>query len=233
MSNIRINLIPLFKKLEKESYCVIKLPENFPNYDVGSDLDFFCYNVEKIAKIILGYLQSNISADLTIVISNIGKQIYIDIMDKRNIHFRFDLYGSLPTYRKVSIKGAFFSSVIEGSKEVNKSNCIVKVPKLIDESILRYIEYQEWFSERPDKIKHVNYLEEKINNSELELNGALDKLHYYISVPRVKDDDEKRNTSNSVQYMQYLFGIFKKVVKYIQLHGIKKTIYKIKDSLLK
>jgi len=230
MSNIKIDLIPLFKKLEKESYCIIKLPDNFPSYDVGSDLDFFCYNIEKVSRIILGCLQSDISDDLSVIITNMGKQIYIDIMDKRDIHFRFDLYGSLPSYQNVSIKDAFFSSVIEGSNKVEKSKCIVKIPKLIDESILRYIEYQEWFSERPDKIKHINYLEEKFQNSELELNKVLDKLHYYISIPRIKED-EKINASSSIQYMQYLYGNFKKIIKYIQLNGLERTIYKIKDRL--
>ncbi len=223
MSDIKINLKPLFKKLEEKVYCIIKLPDEFPEYKIGSDLDVFCYDTEDISKIIMGYLQNFIDNSLTIKLSNMGSQIYIDVMDKNTIHFRFDLYGALPKYENILIKDAFFSSVIENSISVLKDEVNVKVPSTIDENILRYIEYQEWYAQRPDKIKHMNYIEEKIKNSEININNLLDKLHYYTELPEIEDN--RQVSSNSfVRYVGYILEMFKKVLIAIQNKGLKETM---------
>lgn len=222
MSNIKIDLKPLFEKLVDKQYCVIKLPAEFPEYKVGSDLDMFCYNIEDISRIILGYLQNIISNELTIKIVNNGTQIYIDLMDNSKIHFRFDLYGKLPIYENILIKEAFFSSVIANNEIIELKECKVKVPSLIDESILRYIEYQEWYGQRPDKIKHIEYLEDKIKENNLDINQLLDKLHYYTELPKVEDN--RQISSNSfLRYFNYLFSMFKKLIQVLREKGFKET----------
>lgn len=218
MSNIKIDLKQLFKKLEDKQYCVIKLPNDFPEYKIGSDIDMFCYDIEDISRIIIGYL----AKDLTIKVTNNTTQIYIDIMDKDKIHFRFDLYGSLPTYENILIKEAFFSSVIENSQILEQNFCIVKVPSQIDESILRYIEYQEWYRQRPDKIKHIEYLEEKIKSSEININNLLDKLHYYTELPKI-EENRQVSSSGVVRYFSYLLDLVKKVFRVIREKGLKET----------
>jgi len=223
MSDIKINLKPLFEKLETKLYSVIKLPSEFPGYKIGSDLDIFCYDIENISREILGYLQQIISKELSVNITNRGIQIYIDVMDKNIIHFRFDLYGILPTYKNILIKDAFFSSVIENSQTIEQNGCKVKVPSQIDESVLRYIEYQEWYGQRPDKIKHIEYLEEKIKNSEIDINKLLDKLHYYTKLPQVKENRQV-SSSGIVRYFSYLFYIVKKVLRLIKEKGLKETL---------
>lgn len=219
MSNIKIDLKPLFKKLEEKVYCIIKLPDGFPEYKIGSDLDIFCYDVEDISRIIIGFLPK----ELTVKLTNMGSQIYIDVMDKNTIHFRFDLYGALPKYENILIKEAFFSSVIENSKTVLKDEVNVKVPSNVDENILRYIEYQEWYAQRPDKIKHINYIEERIKNSEININNLLDKLHYYTELPKVEDDRQVSGNS-FVRYMSYALEMIKKVFRVLKEKGFKETI---------
>ena len=232
MPDIKIDLKPLFKKLEDKQYCIIKLPDEFPQYKAGSDLDIFCYDVEDISRIIIGYLQKLISNKLTVKIVNNGKQIYIDVIDNEEIHFRFDLYGALPTYENILIKKAFFSSVIENSSTIERAGVKVKVPSEIDEGILRYIEYQECYEQRPDKIKHIEYLEEKIKIKKVNTSELLDKLHYYTRLPKV---EENRQVSSSVtiRYIEYLFENIKKVIKYIKKNGFKNTVVKVKSRLIK
>ncbi len=232
MSNIKIDLRPLFEKLENKQYCIIKLPSEFPEYKIGSDLDMFCYDIEDISRVVLGYLQHVITDVLTIKLSNRGKQIYIDIMDKDNIHFRFDLYGALPNYGNIAIKEAFFSSVIENSQRIEQNQCQVKVPSQIDESILRYIEYQEWYGQRPDKIKHVDYLEDKIKSHELNIDNLLDKLHYYTELPKVKNG-RKVSSSSFIRYFNYVFDMVKRVLRVVQEKGLIETIDLIVKKLKK
>lgn len=223
MSNIKIDLKPLFEKLADKQYCIIKLPDEFPEYKLGSDLDMFCYDVEDISRVILGHLQNIISSSLTIKVVNNGSQIYIDLMDNSKIHFRFDLYGTLPTYENILIKEAFFASVIENTQMIEVKECKVKVPSLIDESILRYIEYQEWYGQRPDKIKHIEYLEHKIKEENLDINQLFDKLHYYTELPKIRENRQV-SSSGLLRYVSYLFEMLKKLIKLLRKKGFKETI---------
>ena len=236
MSNIKVDrfldLSKIFTKLESTNYCIIKLPEVFPSYEIGSDLDIFCYDIQDVSKIILSNVQEFITKDLKIEITDNKTQIYIDIIHKKKIYFRFDLYGALPYYKNINIKEAFFSSVIENSSLVSKAGSKVKVPCLVDEGILRYIEYQEWYAKRPDKIKHVKYLEDKIEQNQIDINKMFDKLHYYVSIPNV-EENRQVSSIDSIRYMQYVYVNLKKVIKYIQTNGFGQTFIKIKSKISK
>lgn len=178
-----LDLSKIFKKLEYENYCIIKLPESFPLYEVGSDLDIFCYDVKSFSKIILSNIQELDATKVKIKIKTTETQTYIDIIDNKKIHFRFDLYGVLPFYKNINIKNAFFGSVIEHSKRIKIANLNIAIPSNIDDAILRYIEYQEWYSQRPDKIKHIKYIKDKMQSNDIDLNKMFDRLHYYTSIP--------------------------------------------------
>ncbi len=235
MSSIKIEKIldlkEIFKKLEIKNYTIIKLPEIFPNYDIGSDLDIFCYDVQDMSKTILANIQKYISKDIKIEITDKTTQIYIDIIKENKVHFRFDLYGALPRYKNISIKEAFFSSIIENAKDKKIDEVTIKIPCDIDENILRYIEYQEWYAGRPDKIKHIEYIEKQIELKNIDLNQILNKLHYYTTLPN-SYEDRQVTSSVFIKYVQYLYYNIRKVFIYLKDNGIKKTVLKIKDQLI-
>ncbi len=227
-----INLSEIFINLEDQNYCIIKLPDAFPDYDIGSDLDIFCYDIHKIAQIILSNLQKFIKQGLEIKTIDNGSQIYIDVIKNNSIHFRFDLYGALPFYKNINIKSAFFSSVIEGSKSISIGGSRVNVPCGIDEAVLRYIEYHEWYAERPDKIKHIKYLENKIKSDNLDVEKLLDKLHYYTLLPSVKDS-EKSLSNKGVTFIYDIRNTAKKILQSIKSSGLKFTFFKIIEKIKK
>jgi len=227
-----INLSEIFINLENQNYCIIKLPDIFPNYDVGSDLDIFCYDVHKVAKIILANLQHFIRKDLKIKMIDNGSQIYIDIIKNNSIHFRFDLYGALPFYKNVNIKSAFFSSVIEHSKLVNVNSSRIKIPCDIDEAVLRYIEYHEWYAERPDKIKHIKYLEDKIKSGKLDVEMFFDKIYYYTSLPDAKDS-ERMLKNKGIVFISDMRDTVRKIVQSVRSSGLKFTFFKVMEKFKK
>ncbi len=229
MPNIKVDLIPLFERLVDKNYCIVKLPKEFPGYKLGSDLDIFCYDIDDIAKVIIGYLPKDLNAKIT---KRVG-QMYVDIIgDNEEIHLRFDLYGALPTYKNLFIKEAFFSSVIENSQTLEKDSCKVKVPCLIDETILRYIEYQEWYGQRPDKIKHIEYIEDKISDGRVNVNQFLDKLHFYTDLPVVQESRQV-STSGPVRNLSYLLFMTHKLFTIIKQKGLKETLKIIRSRLFK
>jgi hypothetical protein len=202
MPNCKIDLIQIFKLLENKFYCIIKIPDEFPEYAIGSDIDIFCYDINNIANIILQNTNQYISDKITIEIKDLNKQIYVDIKEYDKIHLRFDLYGELPNYKNVKIKPCLFSSIIEHatSKSILNNELTVKVPCLIDEIIIRYIEYHEWYAQRPDKIKHINYIEKMIDLEMVDTTLFFDKLHYYTELPMVTE-----STNNQTPLSRKLF----------------------------
>ena len=226
MSNFKVSLNLLFKELEsRPNFCIVKLPKEFPDYIIGSDLDFFCYDIEETARTILAFLQKFISEDLTIKIIHYSNQIHIDFKNQDKIIIRFDLYGRLPAYKNVLIKESLFSSIIENSIMTERGDCKVRVPSQLDENIIRYIEYHEYYAQRPDKIKHIDYIQQSIKNSNINLNNFFDKLYYYTEIPLTTK--ENINLSKP-SYFIYLYKKFSSVMKQ---RGFKNTIVLIYKKL--
>lgn len=182
-----LDLDKFFQEFNHQIYCIIKPSKDLPSYKKGSDIDIFCYDIDKMTAVILNIGNRYIEKGLEIVMSNMNGQRYVDFIhsDTGEIEFRFDVYEVLPTYQKLLIKPAFFENVIENRKLVDLSvDCSIFIPNSIDDNILRYIEYQEWYGQRPDKIKHINYILESCTSKEK--NIFLEKLHHYTALPPVE-----------------------------------------------
>lgn len=232
MPDIKINLNELFSVIESKNYCVIKLPQNFPDYSLGSDLDLFCYDIEEMSREILAFLQCYINYDIDIKIINMSGQIYIDLIENNEIHFRFDLYGEMPHYKNLLIKSSLFSSIIENSRLIVFNGCSVKVPCSLDEAVLRYIEYQEWYSQRPDKIKHIEYIEMKSSEGGVKLDALFSKLHYYTELPSVRDV-HRVSKAGFLNNFDFVVGRIKRLYKMIKQKGVKETYIIVKRKLKK
>lgn len=194
-----IDLIQIFSALESENYTIIKLSEEFPIYRTGSDIDVLCLNPESISKIILQIGNQYLDKGYEILVNDDSNKIYIDFIKDQKIDFRFDLYKELPKYKRINIKSALFESIIENSvpkKIKNKIN--VFVPSLVDELVIRYIEYHEWYGSRPDKIKHINYINEFISDPNTK-HKFLNKLHHYTALQRIYEDEhEEQSNQNKI-----------------------------------
>lgn len=219
MSNFKISLNLLFKELESRSnFCVVKLPKEFPDYSLGSDLDFFCYNIEETTRTILGFLQKFISEDLTIGINHYSNHLHIDFNDRNKLVIRFDLYGKIPDYKNILIKESLFSSIIENSVLIEQADCKVRVPSQLDENIIRYIEYHEYYAQRPDKIKHIDYIQQSLKNSNINSNDFFNKVHYYTKLPIILKEDANKSKSD------YFFHLFSKFSNLIKERGFFNTL---------
>jgi len=227
---MKLELLDFFNMIQFESYVVIKPSELLPDYKEGSDIDIFCYHPEKILNHISIFLSSYVDLKSSISIFETQKKIHVDFMHDKKINFRFDIYKSLPEYRNVCLKQSFFSSVIESAEvKAFSDGCNIKIPAVIDDLILRYVEYQEYYSMRPDKIKHIEYIEKKmVGNNNLE--NMLDKLHYYTSFPEV---EYKTKTLNDRlrDRKKYYYSIVVKAKSLYKTAGIKSLISKILEKI--
>jgi hypothetical protein len=231
MPGFKLDLNKIFSSISGLKYCIIKIPTDFPNYDKGSDLDIFCYNLESLSQVIISELQVGIPSDFSVNVTIKNGQTYIDLMDRDCIHLRFDIYNKLPIYKNILIKEAYFSSVIEHSELHSVQGLPVKVPSEIDDVLLRYVEYQEFYSERPDKIKHIAYIEKKIVEKDVDRDEIFDRLHFYTALPKAYQIENRSNSADlKVRITSNLVG---RALRYLKRNGLRKTAIKIRDILKK
>jgi len=187
-----MNLIPLFRLISSDNYCVIKISEQFPQYSSGDDVDIFCYEPDKVAQKVLiwGNQYTKNGLEIRIETQTEYRHVTVDFLKGRQIEFRFDLHGQLPRYKKLLIKPALFESIIEHSQAVdyiyNGESFTIRIPNIIDDMVLRYIEFIEWYNVRPDKVKHLDYIIERIDEDKRA--RFLSRLHHYTAIPKYEDD---------------------------------------------
>jgi hypothetical protein len=85
----------------------------------------------------------------------------------------------------------------------------VYVPSEIDDLLLRYIEYLEWYQRRPDKIKHLDYILERISSEQDKL-IFINKLHNYT---KLHQSSELKNTFKQSYFKNSLVKLAKGIVR--------------------
>lgn len=195
----KINLDEFFYGLANEIYCIIKIKNNFPDYSPGNDIDVFCYDSITFSKKILEIGNSYLLRGFEIKVTSTPDyhQTYIDFFYNEKLEFRFDLYQSLPAYKNIKIRPALFSSIIENAvpnkRYFQNQQFNIYVPDAIDDMLVRYIEYHEWYIQRPDKIKHLEYIMK--NNDKQSRISLLDKIHYYTELPPTEHAENKKQNN--------------------------------------
>jgi len=180
---IKLNFKDLFTVCENLPYTVIKLSPNFPSYDQGGDIDIFCRDIEGFSKKVLAFLGNYVDQNYTIRVQKKLNKTQIDLLNGKEIHFRFDLIGAQPEYKNILVKPSFFDIVIENAEQRTVEDFSIKVPKLEDEVILRYLEYNEYFADRPNKIKHTDYINQMIEQGKINVKAFQEKLYYFTAIP--------------------------------------------------
>jgi len=233
---MKLDLLKFFQLIENESYVIIKPSTLLPDYEIGSDIDIFCYQPSQLIEKVTSFLALYVDSNSTVNVNDGAEKAHVDYLVDGKIHFRFDLYKQLPTYKNIHLKPAFFSSVIESSqaRELTEKepSVIVKVPSEVDDLILRYVEYHEYYALRPDKIKHIEYIQNKISDDKNELTQMLDKLHYYTAFPQV-EYREKTFKERLIEKRDYYQSNIDKVKHLYVTAGLRPLIRKIIKKIRK
>lgn len=226
-----LNIDEFFYQLKDEIYCIVKMDPKFPNYLKGEDIDIFCYDIKKVVKKILEVGNKYVERGFDIKVTDVENQsqAYVDFYYDGKLELRFDLYGKLPEYKNILIKVSLFSSVIENSitktRQYNEKSYNIFVPSKIDDLLLRYIEYIEWYRVRPDKIKHIDYIFDNLDES-TERITLFDKLHYYTEIPESYRREDVFYGVKGFTYYRNLVGILFKRAKTKRVSELPRALYK-------
>lgn len=186
---LMLDLLDFFKSVDGAAYCVVKMSPDFPRHAPGEDIDIFCYPLSDFVARILLWGDRFVKQGGRIKVQDLhGKtQVHVDFFKDARLLFRFDLYGALPAYQKLRIKPALFESVIENAGRHpfgNGASAVeVKVPATVDDLLIRYLEFMEYYDAKPGKIKHLDFIVGSAG--EATTARLLEKLHHYTKLPPV------------------------------------------------
>jgi len=180
----KLDLDEFFWAAQDYNYVIIKI-EHFPNYYKGSDIDIFTDNPFGLARLILRignrYLKEK-NYEIRVSGAKKNTHTYVDFYFNQGLDLRFDIYLRPLKFKKITLKKDLFSDAIRNRTFFNSVYLVkeypVYIPSKMDDLLLRYIEYLEWYKKRHDKIKHLDYVLEKIS-SDKEKRVFLDKVRDY------------------------------------------------------
>lgn len=183
----RIELDAFFEAICDQPYVLIK-GAGLDQIDKGHDLDILCSSIRDVSRILLGVANRYIMQGIEVEIRELRRHrhIQMDLTWRGELLVRFDLYGRLPVYPSIRFKRNYFERLIQDRREEFRTwrggTYPLYRPSLMDELVLRYVEYVQYFPVRPDKIKHLEYLLGYLKHQP-EYQRFLDRLHQYIDVP--------------------------------------------------
>ena len=193
----KLDLGRFFFEVRDQIYVIVKPDDDFPNYYKGSDIDVFCYDKDEFVKSILSVGNQYLDQGFEIKVTDKDEShTFVDFYFDGELEFRFDLHQSLPKYKKILLKAHYIYSVVENarvlSREFDGVQYPIYVPSTVDDLLLRYVEYIEWYETRPDKVKHLDYILDAVASDSSRI-GFLDKLHLYTELPSPDYEDASAN----------------------------------------
>jgi len=141
------------------NYSIIKMQNRRP--EIGEDIDVLTNDINLTVKLFIKNLNS-LYKNCQIK-KREGKRgnVHVDIYEDQKFMFKIDISDSLNNlFPNFEIPGNYIISIIKNSYPNDNG---VMIPKLEDEMSLRWMEYETFKDERPDKIKHLKFIQKQGN----------------------------------------------------------------------
>lgn len=174
--NMKIQLLNYLNNLPTD-YVIIRKPPNFPNYQIGTDIDILCQDLDSIIEFSRKYFK-DLKVNYTLRPST---HYHIDILNPNNsLHLKLDFINTLNVYKKTIIPNILFNDILNTKINVSK----IYEPSYEYDLLLRYFEYKEFIQERPNKLKHLNYIKQYPNGINI-VNNLLKKYNIHDKINNI------------------------------------------------
>ena len=164
MANLRKDIHTIisnvFYCLKDQKYAIIKF-SGFSHIASGDDIDILCNNKHKISRLIISNLRELVEQGNEIRVTE-KDHIHIDIIKNEKIYLRFDLTDNFDSFRKITIHRSFAKDLLNRivcvENKFNGKPYPVFIAKEEYDLVVRYLEFLEHYDDRPDKIKHYDFI---------------------------------------------------------------------------
>ena len=200
----KVDIFGLLQRAPANGWCVVKLPDTFPMVRAGGDVDVFCRSIAEFCDYIMPYaLNLAEETGCRLMLQDVMPgRCHVDFIDGGAIDVRLDLCDAVPVWSRVRLKASFFDNVICSAvkKEMRGRDGEIGnifIPTVIDEAIIRYVEYSEYYWNGIDKMHHLQWIEDSVP---VEMRNKLfEKLHMYTEMPHASHQyGRQKGRSNNV-----------------------------------
>ena len=159
----KVNLYKYFIECPFD-YVILRKSDIFPDYKVNADIDIVSNDKETVVAYTLNFAKTYDNFKFYPVQRPSG-HFHIDIRNlDETLNLKLDFIFDVGVYGKVMFDKKMLEDVLE-YKIMGSDN--IWVPNIEHELLIRYLEYKENVSERPDKIKHLNYIKNYPNGEKI------------------------------------------------------------------
>ena len=151
------NLMNPAELLHKENVVIIRMTDEFPNYETYSDIDVIGHDLKTFKKNMwFKFLKYYKSRKFDLKESVTPFHCHFDFFPPgfRQLDLMIDFMPTLECYDDLGIKPTFYDDIISRARTIERSGFEVKVPDFVDDLVLRYLEYRV----KPEKTKHRDYV---------------------------------------------------------------------------
>ncbi|MGN5139804.1 hypothetical protein ACTG15_17960 [Aeromonas sp. 164P] len=228
-----IGYLAILEEIKSNNFCIVKLPV-VTTISKGSDIDILTLDKDALCEEIL--LRLALNNTHVVKVNKQENHTHIDIIESGSLLFRFDLISSLRGYRNILLKPSFFNAIL-GSSENKKytiDNVDIYLPSadLYHEALFRYVEYHEYIFDRPDKIKHQEFIINEIKrNGGFSLNRFYELFHYYVSIPAPNVTFLGRCIKRIENYLSTMLYYPSATLMILKNEGVNSLIRKVKRKL--
>jgi hypothetical protein len=176
----KLNLIDFLSTVK--DYVLIKRSEEFPDYTTGSDIDLLVMDCTEAIRAIHSYYNSNFGEFGELRVTENKDYLHADLLFNDALDIRIDLIDNFNYYTKFSVRQSFLIKIFRDRLKQTFNDGVCFVPSPEDDLTIRYFEYLEYFENRPDKVKHLDYIC-SIDNDQLK-QLFFENTHRFISFKR-------------------------------------------------
>lgn len=141
-----------------DNYVVLRRSDIFPEISVGSDIDILVEDRGYAEKILVEhFLQVDVD-NYAIQVDRREAHTHIDLFADSVLLLRFDLIDSFEFLNKIHVKLGFCAHVLTNKTRERIDGKTIYFPAPLDDMLIRYLEYIEYFEAIPTKEKHLSYV---------------------------------------------------------------------------
>ncbi|WP_156925383.1 hypothetical protein [Nitratidesulfovibrio termitidis] len=141
-----------------DNYVVLRRSDVFPEIRFGGDVDLLVEDRDNAEKIFVEhFLQADVDA-YSIQVERRAGHTHIDVFMENVLFVRFDLIDSFAFLSRIHVKPGFTAHALTNKISEIIDGKVIFFPAQLDDLLIRYLEYIEYFETIPTKEKHLAYV---------------------------------------------------------------------------
>lgn len=221
---IQFSLLEILQNVGE--YVLIRKTDIFPDYLPGTDIDILCLDKYHSMSLLQPYLVNLLDGEeFYLRVREAHSHLLAEIMTDGQMNLRIDLIDSLE-FKTFTVQPALKTHMFMHRQQQLVEQYPIYLSSKDDDLLIRYLAYLEWFEQRPDKIKHLDYI--LANATEEERERLIHRTHQFIRLqPEYWEGPVGFQGRPPHPYLQKTVVRMRKTLLYRLLRKIYRTFKKI------